>query len=197
MPYGNKSEKVLKKLLEKNIEILFKQDCDLVIVACNTLSVRLVRIIQDELVLKKYPDRKVLGVVIPTIEVMLSLEKTNFLVLATVGTAASQRYEDEFKLHNNPKQVKSIAVSELAQLIEQGEVQQAELLITDIINQYKDFEVIVLACTHYVILKEYLRKTYSEKIILSQDEIINEKLYNYLERHPKIRKRLRCAITNV
>jgi glutamate racemase len=196
MPYGNKSEEVLRQLLEENIIALFEQDCALVIVACNTLSVRLVRIIQDELVQKKYPDRKVLGVVIPTIEVIISMQKTRFLLLATAGTVASQRYADELKKRDSKKQVESIPVPQLALLIEQGCIDAAEQLVQQVIDSASDYEVIVLACTHYIALKDYLRNKYPNKIVLSQDEVIAQKLKGYLMRHPEMQKRLRCGITD-
>lgn len=191
MPYGNKSEEVLRRLLEENIIALFEQNCALVIVACNTLSVRLVRIIQDELVQKKYPDRKVLGVVIPTVEVMCELPETKFLLLATEGTVASQRYEDELRLRHNVKQVVSVPVPGLALLIEQGSMEQAKELARQVIDSRSDYEVIVLACTHYVALKDYLRKRCFPIKIVSQDEVVTEKLSEYLKMHNWIR----CAIT--
>lgn len=196
MPYGNKSEEVLRKLLEENIVALFEQGCALVIVACNTLSVRLVRIIQDELVQKKYPDRKVLGVVIPTIEAISELSESRLLLLATEGTVASQRYADELKKRDSKKQVESIPVPQLALLIEQGCVDAAEQLVRHVIDGASDCEVIVLACTHYIALKDDLRNKYPNKIVLSQDEIIAQKLRGYLMRHPEMQKRLSCGITD-
>ncbi len=196
MPYGNKSEEVLRELLEENIIALFEQGCVLVIVACNTLSVRLVRIIQDELVQKKYPDRKVLGVVIPTVEVMCELSETKFLLLATEGTVASQRYEDELKSRQSTKEVISIPIPKLALLIEQGDMDTAQQVVDKAIGVSMDYEVIVLACTHYSALKEYLGNRYPNKIVLSQDEIVAEKLQEYLINHPEMHNQLRCGITD-
>jgi glutamate racemase len=196
MPYGNKSEEVLRQLLEENIIALFEQDCALVIVACNTLSVRLVRIIQDELVQKNYPDRKVLGVVVPTIEVMCELPETKFLLLATEGTVASQRYEDELRSRQSAKQVISIPIPKLALLIEQGYMNTAQQVVDQVIGTSTDYEVIVLACTHYVALKGYLRNKYLDKMVLSQDEIVAEKLQEYLVNHPEMHNQLRCGITD-
>ncbi|MEI8224146.1 MAG: aspartate/glutamate racemase family protein [bacterium] len=196
MPYGNKSEEVLRKLLEENIIALFNQGCALVIVACNTLSVRLVRVIQDELVQKKYSDRKVLGVVIPTVEVMDELPETKFLLLATESTVASQRYEDELKSRQAVKQVVSIPIPKLALLIEQGDMNTAQQVVDQVIGVSMDYEVIVLACTHYCVLKEYLRNRYLNKKVLSQDEIVAEKLQEYLVNHPEMHNQLRYGITD-
>lgn len=197
MPYGNKSEKVLQQLLEKNIIDLFERGCALVVVACNTLSVRLVKIIQDELVQKQYPDRKVLGVVIPTVEVMSAMPETRFLLLATEGTVASQRYADELSKRSSTQRVVSVPIPHLALLIEQGKISEAEQLVSAIIDNYQNgSEVIVLACTHYSALKEFIRNRYPYKIVLSQDEIVTEKLADYLQQHPEMQNRLRYGITN-
>lgn len=196
MPYGNKSEAVLRKLLEENIIALLEQGCLLVVVACNTLSVRLVRVIQDDLIQKKYPDRKVLGVVIPTVEVMGAMQGKSFLLLATEGTVASQRYEDELWLRTKSSHVTSVAVPRLALLIEQGFISEAEQLVRQVIDSAQNHEVIVLACTHYCALKEFIRIMYPDKLVLSQDEVVTEKLQNYLVNHPEMHNQLRCGITD-
>src|ERR1700722_1467195 len=68
LPYGNKSQSQIFSLTTKALRFLFAQDCKLVIIACNTSSAKALRKIQREFLPKYFPDRKVLGVIVPTIE---------------------------------------------------------------------------------------------------------------------------------
>ena len=54
----------------------------------------------------------------------------------------------------------------------------------------READTIILGCTHYTMIKNQLRDLYPEKKVISQDEIIPEKLKNYLERHSEIESRL-------
>lgn len=190
MPYGDKPETVLRVLLEKHIRSLFEEGCMLVVVACNTLSVRLVRELQDGLVRTHYPDRKLLGVVIPTVEAMSDSEHASFLLLATVGTVASRRYQQELQVRNSSLNVTSVPVANLAMMIEQNQVHKAQELARKVIDEASSHDAIVLACTHYAALKDFLRETYPKVAVFSQDEIVTERLEKYLDRHPEIESRI-------
>lgn len=189
VPYGNKDSATLLHLLEKHVKDLFQKDCKLVIVACNTLSTTHLKHIQDNLVKNEYPNRRVLGVAIPTIEEIISSNYDTFLVLGTENTIRSQYFETKIKLLRSDKKIISRAIPSLASLIEQGNYFEAEQLVVYEIDKIKNaYQVIVLACTHYVALKDFLRKKYPEKIIFSQDEIIARKLKEYLDCHPEIER---------
>ena len=68
VPYGNRSPEVIYKFLEEAVDYLFKQNCGLIIVACNTASAEALRKIQQEYLPYHYPQRRVLGIIIPTVE---------------------------------------------------------------------------------------------------------------------------------
>src|SRR6185369_5667631 len=61
-PYGPRSKDELYDLTTRNIDWLFKQECKLVMLACNTAS-SILRTIQHEWLQQLYPDNRVLGVV--------------------------------------------------------------------------------------------------------------------------------------
>ena len=68
VPYGGKSEKIIYTYIREAVDFLFKKNCLLVILACNTATAVALRKIQREYLPKKYPDKKVLGVIRPTVE---------------------------------------------------------------------------------------------------------------------------------
>lgn len=193
VPYGNKDDETLIGLFTEKVIELFHHDCKLVIVACNTLSVKLVHRLQDTLIAEQFPDRRLLGIVIPTIEIISESPEQSFLILATVGTVVSQRYQDECKHRCPDKIVHVVPISDLATLLESGNITAGEVLIKTVVEkslQEYPSQVVALCCTHYILLAEYLRKTFPSVRVISQEEIITPKLHDYLTRHPEIEEKL-------
>src|SRR5438132_11691842 len=89
VPYGNRSQESIYRFTQESVDYLFSQDCLLIILACNTASAEALRKIQQEHVPTHYPDRKVLGVLIPAAE-SAAKEGRRIGVLATTGAVASQ-----------------------------------------------------------------------------------------------------------
>ena len=108
-------------------------------------------------------------------------------------TIESQKYHKELELKGN-KNISLIDIStpELVPLIELGEFDAAaRQAISRIETEAGESKVIVLACTHYTQIKLTLREHFKDqKVILSQDEFISEKIQSYLDKHPEIAERL-------
>lgn len=190
LPYGNKTEEVIHELTYRGIKKLFDMGALLVIVACNTASAASVRKHQDGMLKREYPDRKLLGVIIPTIEALNDIHSTSALLIGTERTIKSKKYEVELRKKNSTLELHTHATPNLVPLIEEGHVQKAYHEVQALIDSYHTYiDAIVLGCTHYTVLKEHIRKN-NDLLVLSQDEIIPDKLKNYLERHPEIEERL-------
>lgn len=191
VPYGGKSEEEIHELTWKGIETLFDAGALLVIVACNSASAESLRMIQDFELKEKYPDHRVLGVIIPTIETLKESNAKQALLIGTERTVNSKKYERELQkisstiiLHTTatPTLVPKIEIGDIA-----GAIKDAQVAIDVWVGE---IDTIVLGCTHYTMLKDELRNAYPEKQVISQDEIIPKKLKNYLDRHPEIESRL-------
>jgi len=192
VPYGNRSPQVVYQFLEEAVDFLFKKDCGLIIVACNTASAEALRKIQRHYLPRHYPKRRVLGVIIPTVEEALKNPKTKKIgVLATQGTVNSGAYAREAKKLNPRAKVFQNAAPMLVPLIENSELKQAEPFVHEYLAplKRKKVEKIILGCTHYPALKKMIEKI-SGVPVVSQDEIIPRKLEDYLRRHPEIDSRL-------
>jgi glutamate racemase len=60
----------------------------------------------------------------------------------------------------------------------------------DLFQKGEDIDVVLLACTHYPLLKEKISEYLPIGVkLLSQGEIVAESLADYLERHPDIREK--------
>ncbi len=193
LPYGDKTEEEIYILTKAAIDELFARDCLLVIVACNTASAETLRKIQDTFLVTEYPDRKVLGVIIPTIEEVTKTKCSKAILLATRRTVESNKYEKELQKLGDSIELISIATPELVPFIELGEKEIATASAIATIERagVGEGNVVVLGCTHYCLLKDSLREHFGPSVtIVSQDEVIPQKLAAYLEQHPEITSRL-------
>lgn len=188
LPYGDKTESEIFALTKRGVEHLFQKNCSLVIIACNTASAATTRRLQDELLKGEYPDRKILGVIIPTVEVVAESLLEKVLLIGTNRTINSGKYAAEFSRHVGAPNLISIATPELVPQIEGGQLEMALQGVLEVIESNEGIDGLILGCTHYAILKQKITEQLVHKKIqiFSQDEIIPDKLKTYLENHSEI-----------
>ena len=192
MPYGEKTAEEIVAYTIQGVSYLWDHDCDLVIVACNTASAQAVRKIQQKFLPQHYPTKKVLGVIVPVIEDLGN--KKHIGILATCATVNSKSFTIEIQKLFPTIQVSEQMAPELATLIEDGNIAEAELMAKkylDILIE-KNIDTLVLGCTHYPLIRNFFEQELIGKniTIISQDQIIPEKLTQYLTNHPEIESRL-------
>jgi glutamate racemase len=192
MPYGEKTVEEIVAYTIQGVSYLWDHECDLVIVACNTASAQAVRKIQREFLPQHYPIKKVLGVIVPVIEDLGN--KKNIGILATRATVASKSFTTEIQKLFPTIQVTEQMAPELATLIEDGNITEAELIAKKYLDMLleKNIDTLVLGCTHYPLIRDFFeRELYGKNIaIISQDQIVPKKLAKYLINHPEIETRL-------
>ncbi len=192
VPFGDKTEEEIFAFTKQAMMELFKRDCLLVIVACNTSSAETLRRIQDTYLKEEYPDRRILGVIVPTVEEVIEEGHRRAILLSTKRTAESGKYERELKKLDEGLELITVPTPELVPLIESGQISKAvEIAVSVIDVTARVGDVVLLGCTHYALLKDELRTHFGTKfVIVSQDEVIPKKLTDYLQRHPEITSRL-------
>jgi len=187
VPYGPRSAKIVQDFTREALNYLFeKENCGLVILACNTASARALRKMQ-----KEFPDKKILGVLIPAAEVAAECKKIG--VIGTAGTVASNSFSREIKKINKLAKIFQNPAPMLVPLAEAGENKSAPEFIKKYLQPFenKNIEALVLGCTHYPIFKKEIKRQLGKDVkIISQDEIVPKKLKDYLFRHPEIEKKL-------
>jgi len=199
-PYGTRSFEVVYEYTLQSVKYLFSQNCPLVIIACNTASAKALRNIQQLDLPKIAPDRRVLGVIRPSVEKVAEITVNGHVgVLGTVGTVVSESYPIELEKWSGGRVVSTVqeACPMWVPIVENNEIgtKGAEYFIKkniqNILRKDKDLDTLVLGCTHYPLLIDTIQKYVPENIkILQQGEITAEKLREYLERHPEIDNRL-------
>lgn len=194
LPYGDKTEAKIYEFSEAAMAYLFDRGCALVIIACNSASAETLRRLQDQWLPEHYPERRILGVIIPTVEVLVESGSRRAILLATKRTVDSRKYERELSLRGNGKcLLEARATPTLVPLIEDGNYDSAVTEVLAVLAHLPtihdtSYDTLVLGCTHYTELKVPLRNHLTKQgiVVLSQDEIIPLKLREYLVQHPEI-----------
>ena len=190
LPYGSKSQRQIYNLTTKAVEFLFDQGCGLVIIACNTASAQALRKIQLNFLPQYASGHKVLGVIRPTVEV---IKAGDTCVLATAATARAKAYTRELRNLNPKLQITELAAPDLVWLLETSQLaklDQAVAKYSELINNRKA-KNLILGCTHYAVFKDKFAKHLRPGIrLISQDEIVPQKLHDYLLRHEEIETRI-------
>ena len=193
-PYGNRSFDTVLHYTQQCVQALFDKGCNLVILACNTASAKALRNIQQNYLPKEAPDKKVLGVIRPTTEIVGNYTKTGHVgILGTTGTIASQSYPIEILKFFPEVKVFQQACPMWVSLVENNEYTNegsdyfVKKYLNELLVQSPEIDSIVLGCTHYPLLIKKIEAFLPKGItILSQSEIVANSLHDYLSRHPEI-----------
>lgn len=193
-PYGPRDFDTIYHYTLECVRHLFDMGCQLVVLACNTASAKALRTIQQQDLPKIAPDRRVLGVIRPTTEIVGKYSKTNHVgVLATRGTVVSQSYVIEIEKFFPEIKVFQQACPMWVPLVENNEHEGAgadyfvQKYLDELLAQSAQIDTVVLGCTHYPLLEKKIRQFLPPKIqLLLQGEIVAKSLSEYLHRHPEI-----------
>lgn len=167
-PYGDKGEVELYAIVKNNVEQLLKWGAEIIVVACNTATVRCI----DKL-RRDYPDVKFVGTE-PAIRLATKSDARKILVLATPGTVESERTQLLVAENLQPDQtIKLLACPGLADVIEaryvengngvEGKVDDSDGAIDAKLGELlsgepDEYDVVVLGCTHYPLVKEKIQR---------------------------------------
>ena len=193
-PYGPRSFDVVYEFTRQAVQRLFEMGCHLVILGCNTASAKALRTIQQVDLPQWDKDRRVLGVIRPTAEVIGSLTESRHVgVLATEGTIKSESYNLEIKKLYPDVQVSGVACPFWVPLVEYNEADSpgadyfVKKRIDQIMNLDPQIDAIILGCTHYpLLMPKILKYLPAGVMVVPQGEYVAESLKSYLERHPEM-----------
>lgn len=199
-PYGTRSFNVVYDYSLQAVKYLFNQNCPLIIIACNTASAKALKNIQQLDLPTISKDRRVLGVIRPSVEKVAEITKNGHVgVLGTVGTVVSESYPMELRNWSKKRVISTVqeACPMWVPIVENNEIYSkgAEFFIKqniqNILKKDKNLDTLVLGCTHYPLLLKVIKKYTPENIaILEQGQIVAEKLVDYLKKHTQIEKRI-------
>ena len=195
-PYGTRSRELVYEFTLQAVKYLFDQGCHLIILACNTASAEALRTIQQQDLPTLAPNRRVLGVVRPTVEKVGELTRTGHIgVFGTPGTIGSRSYNIEIEGMYPHCKVHGHACPMWVPLVENRESdgegadyfvkKDIDLLMSDC----PDIDTVILGCTHYPLLIDKINHYMPPGVnVIQQGPIVAESLADYLQRHPEIER---------
>ena len=193
-PYGTRSFDIVYDFTRQAVEHLFERGCRLVILACNTASAKALRSVQQNVLPGRWPSRRVLGVIRPTVEVVGQVTASGHVgLLATPGTVNSHSYTLEIRKHAPGVTLTELACPMWVPIVEAGEAGGdgadwfVKKYLGEILSLDPRIDTLILGCTHYPLLLPKIKKYLPEGIrVMPQGEIVAKSLMDYLKRHPEI-----------
>ncbi|MBI4403678.1 MAG: glutamate racemase [Deltaproteobacteria bacterium] len=165
LPYGTKSAHVVIRYAQTCVQFLVNRRVKYVVIACNTATAMAISEVSHMVSVA------VTGVIEPGVKAALSATKNGrVLVLATQSTVKSEAYLREFERHGYGTHVEQIACPLLVPLAEEGwfNHETTAHVIQSYLSkvQYKEFDTVLLGCTHYPLLEESFRRVLPQSIAL-------------------------------
>lgn len=197
-PYGTRSFEVVYRFTRQAVTTLFNEGCQLVILACNTASAKALRTIQQKDLPGWDPQRRVLGVIRPTVERMDAVSRRKHVgIVGTTGTITSRSYSMEIEKMFPHITITGEACPMWVPLVENNEFDSpgADYFIKKHLDHLftldPQIDTLVLGCTHYPLLVDKIRKYLPAGVqVFAQGEYVANSLKNYLVRHPEMDERL-------
>lgn len=182
MPYGDKSTAAIQAYAVKIVNLLIEQNCKLILIACHSATAAAYELIQEYINGKAI----VINVVDPVIRLLRESYKNKHIgLIGTRQTVNSHIYKkkiDNLKLNIT---LSACATNLLASAIEEFGDHHA---IDALLNVYlmhpnlKNIDALILACTHYPIIKARIERCYQKPIeIIDSSEIVAQSVKQTLE----------------
>lgn len=195
-PYGHRSQETIHAFTKQAVRFLFRHDCAIVIIACNTASSEALRKIQQKYLKGQNTEKKILGVLIPAAEEATRKTTTKRIgVIATTATVASGAFVRELLKLDPGVRVFQKACPALVPLVEAGKQNTQEM--RTVLEKYlrpfthRDMDTLILGCTHYGILEKDIREIIGPDVeIISEAKIVPGKLKRYLKKHSDLEETL-------
>lgn len=174
-PYGPRSAEEVREFTLEIVNFLLKQNVKSIVIACNTATAYALNAVRDHV---KIP---VIGVIRPgSIAAVRTSLQGRIGVIGTVGTIGSGAYQDSLReltagesSTNGPitPHVVGLACPTLVPLVEEEHLyseKEKQKIVEEALAPLKGKELdsLILGCTHYPLITEYIQKTVGEEIKL-------------------------------
>ncbi len=181
MPYGNKSKEEIINLTRHSVKFLLSKDVKLIIIACNTATAVAMPTMQKEV------KQQIIGVVQSgSLAAARATENKNVAVVATPVTINSHAYQKEINYRDPKIKVTELAAPKLAPLVEAMEDYETNLkVVKESLEplKNKNFDTLVLGCTHYPIIQKEFEAALPDDIsIVDPADQVAQYTFNVMQR---------------
>ncbi|MBF0452813.1 MAG: glutamate racemase [Candidatus Magnetomorum sp.] len=185
-PYGSKSRETVIRYACENTDFLIQKGAQLIVMACNTAA----SVATD--VLRKKFDLPIFEVITPAASLVSSMKNTRRVgIIGTRATINSNVYTNKIALQRPDIQVHAIPCPLLVPLVEEGWIHKPETRM--IVKKYlhplkvRQIDTLILACTHYPILKEIIQKKMGRRVkVIDSAQAVAQQLAAYFQDMQKL-----------
>lgn len=186
LPYGDKSPDTIARYAQVITDFLLSQQCKLIIIACNSASSVAYDKVREQAIAKGV---EVVNVIDPVVACIAERGYRSVGVIGTRATIGSGVFPQKIAALDRQMEVASLATPLLAPMIESGFVKGdiSRLVIENYLDDPKleGIEALILACTHYPLIKAEIENHYAIKglsvDILATNEIVAEYVKSLLK----------------
>ena len=145
------------------MDFLIENNCKVVVIACNTATVAALEYLKERYSIP------IIGIVDSGAKIAIqnsSLKKV--AVFSTEFTANSDAYKNKIQKYDRDFEVTQIACIEFCPMIEKGweTFDNNQEILEKYINRIpNDVDSLVLGCTHYPIIEDYIKKKFNRVIL--------------------------------
>jgi len=154
LPYGSKTKEELFNLSCNAIEYLISKNVELIIIACGTVSSN----VYNEL--KTKYNVPIYDIITPVINYIDESDFKTVGLIATQATISSNKFKDGIN-----KTFYGQACPLLVPYIEGDKSIDINSVLNEYLSNIKDFDAIILGCTHYPLLENEIKKITNSKLI--------------------------------
>lgn len=190
LPYGDKSTAAIQAYSVKICNLLLEQNCKVIVIACNSASAAAYSLVKEYVGSKA----KVISVIEPAVKYLgKHYAQRKVGLIGTKKTIGSNVYKKKIDKLMEGIELHSLATPLLAPMIEEGFFDNT--ISKNIIHQYLSspeldgIEALVLACTHYPLIKNEIDEYYQNKVnVIDTSEIVADTLKEYLKENQLLNK---------
>lgn len=187
LPYGDKSAETIRYYTKTIGAFLLSKECKIIVIACNTASSVAFEMLENLVGDKVY----VFNVIDAVVDEVIKKNYKKVGVIGTLGTINSNAYKTKINAKDASVEVYQLATPLLAPMIESGFVdgQISHLVIEEYLNakELQDIDTLILACTHYPLIKKEIEEYYfakNKKVdVLATNEIVAAHIKKFMIEH--------------
>ncbi|WP_185877550.1 glutamate racemase [Blattabacterium cuenoti] len=163
MPYGNKSKKFIVDNAIKIISFLYEKKCKALVIACNSITSNAL-----DIILEKFKNKiLIFNVIDPIIKNNILLSYKKIGIISTPSTIRSNFYFNKIKYYYHHLDIVQLSIPLLAFFIENDfNIKKIIDYIRNYLIHLRSIDILILACTHYLYIKNEIYKFYKKKVYL-------------------------------
>ncbi len=190
LPYGTKGAGFVRKSSENITKWLLEKEAKIIVIACHTASAEAADYLKKEF--KEIPVFEMIGPALK--EIILGTKNKRIGIIGTPGTIKSEAWEKKLLALDPSLKIYSKSCPLFVPLVEEGWINKeiTKKIIKEYLKDFKNIETLVLACTHYPMLKSAIKKVVGNKVkIIDPAESLARELKIFLDDNPQIEKEIK------